>query len=428
MIQTWVADKGQKVRAQFRNSDTSHRNGPFVKRLIFVVTLLSIPLYVQAQGPTSSERSDAIHTYLQPLIDNHTIAGAVTLVATRDRILYLQSAGYRDLSEKAAMPANAMFWIASTSKPMTVTAFMMLVDEGKVSLNDPVEKYLPEFHGQMVKAANDGKAQDGQAASGPQQLVVASHPILVREILSHTSGLPFKSSAQPGALDTLSLKDSVLSFAAEPLMFQPGTSYSYSNEGIDTAARIIEVVSGMPYEKFMQQRLFDPLGMKDTTFWPDAEQIARLAETYKLDPRTKDLVKVPISQLTYPLDDRQHRFPMPAGGIFSTAADVSKFCQMILNGGTLNGVRYISPASLHAMTSVQNGGMEKSNYGFGWAISKNGFGHGGAFKNAMDIDTTTGRIFIFMVQQDGRWGTPAGDTMVPTLQKLADDLVSHPTF
>jgi CubicO group peptidase (beta-lactamase class C family) len=417
------------MRAQFRNADTGQRTGHFVKRLALVVTLLSCPLSVQAQGPDSTERPDAIRSYLQPLLDNHTIAGAVTLVATRDRILYLQSEGYRDLSERATMPVNAMFWIASTSKPMTVTAFMMLVDEGKVSLNDPVEKYLPEFHGQMVKVANDDKAKDGQVASGSprsSQLMAASHPILVREILSHTSGLPFKSSAQPGALDTLSLKDSVLSFAAAPLIFQPGTSYSYSNEGINIAARIIEVVSGMPYEKFMQERLFDPLGMNDTTFWPDAKQIARLAETYKLDPNTKDLVKVRISQLTYPLNDRQRRFPMPAGGLFSTAADVSKFCQMILNGGALNGVRYISPASLHAMTSVQNGGMEKNEYGFGWGISKSGFGHGGANKNAMDIDTTLGRIFIFMVQQDGPWGTPAGDAMTPALERFADDLVTRP--
>jgi len=327
------------------------------------------------------------------------------------------------------MPSNAMFWIASTSKPMTVTAFMMLVDEGKISLDDPVEKYLPEFHGQMVKAPNDAKAQGGAAAAdlqSPSRLVAAVHPILVREILSHTSGLPFKSSAQPGALDKLTLKDSVLSFAAEPLNYQPGTSYSYSNEGINTAARIIEIVSGMPYEKFMQERLFFPLGMKDTTFWPDDEQLARLAETYKLDPRTKDLVRVPVNQLTYPLNDRQHRFPMPAGGLFSTAADVSTFCQMILNGGQLNGVRYISAASLHAMTSVQNGGMTGTNYGFGWSISKNGFGHGGAFKNAMEIDPTAGRIFIFMVQQDGPWGTPAGDAMTPALEKLADGLVAQP--
>jgi CubicO group peptidase (beta-lactamase class C family) len=384
-----------------------------------LLTFFVLSITAFAQAPDTSQHTDVIQSYLQPLVDKHTLAGAVTLVATRDRVLYVQPAGYRDIAAKAAMPVNAMFWIASTSKPMTVTAFMMLVDEGKVSVNDPVEKYLPEFHNQMVKGPKDDKASSS--------LVAASHPILLREILSHTSGLAFKSSAQPGALDTMPLKDAVLSFAAEPLLFQPGTGYSYSNEGINTAARIIEVVSSMPYEKFMQQRLFYPLGMKDTTFWPNAEQLSRLAETYKLDPNTKGPVRVPINQLTYPLDDHQHRFPMPAGGIFSTAVDVSKFCQMILNGGTLNGRQYISPASLRAMTSVQNGGMEKQNYGFGWSVSKNGFGHGGAFNNAMDIDTTAGRIFIFMVQEDGRWGTAEGDAMVPTLEKFADELVAHPT-
>ena len=168
-------------------------------------------------------------------------------------------------------------------------------------------KNIAEFHGQMVKAPKDANTP-ARLGAAPQS-VAPSHPILVREILSHTSGLPFKSSAQPGALDTLPLKDQVLSFAAEPLMFQPGTSYSYSNEGIDTAARIIEVVSGMSYEKFIQQRLFDPLGMKDTTFWPNAEQLTRLAETYKLDPKTRDLLKVPISQLTYPLYGPSASFP-----------------------------------------------------------------------------------------------------------------------
>ncbi len=120
----------------------------------------------------------------------------------------------------------------------------------------------------------------------------------------------------------LPLKDAVRSYAADPLIYQPGTDYKYSNEGINTAARIIEVVTGMPYERFMQERLFDPLGMKDTTFWPNAEQIGRLAQTYKLDPQTKNLVEVPIDQLTYPLNDRLHRYPMPAGGLFSTAEDV----------------------------------------------------------------------------------------------------------
>jgi len=361
------------------------------------------------------------------MVNNRTIAGAVTLVATKDRAVYLKPVGYRDLASKAPMPPDAMFWIASTSKPMTVTAVMMLVDEGNINLNDPVEKYLTEFKGQMVRSPNPASPTGAQGATGPQapsQLVPASHPILVREILSHTSGLPFRSSAQPGALDLLPLKDAVKSFASEPLLFQPGTNYSYSNEGLDTAARIIEVVTGMPYEQFMQERLFTPLGMKDTTFWPTPEQIGRLAKSYRLDTHTKDLAEQPIDQLTYPLDDRHHRYPMPAGGLFSTAEDVSIFCRMILNGGVLDGKRYISQASLHQMTTEQNGGLGKASYGFGWSISASGFGHGGAYRNVMEIDTLKGRILIFMVQQNGPWGTGEGDGIVSNLERLSDALVA----
>ena len=183
----------------------------------------------------------------------------------------------------------------------------------------------------------------------------------------------------------------------------------------------------MTYERFMQERLFDPLGMKDTTFWPNAEQISRLAQSYKLDPQTKSLVQVTVRQLTYPLNDRQHRYPMPAGGLFSTAEDVSKFCRMILNGGELNGKRIISTQALHAMTITENLGLGKTDYGFAWNITKSGFDHGGAYKNAMSIDTTTGRILIFMVQQQGDWGTRQGDQIVSTLKRLANDIVSPQT-
>jgi CubicO group peptidase (beta-lactamase class C family) len=375
----------------------------------------------QATGESNQPGPIGIGASLEPLVANHTLAGAVILVATRDRILTVNAVGYRDIGAKAPMAANDMFWIASVTKPLTATAFMMLVDEGKVSLDDPVEKYLPEFKGQMVrvKQPQGSPASSEGSPASTEKPVAADHPIRIREILSHTSGLPFKSSAQPGALDMLPLKEAVRSYAAEPLLFQPGTSSSYSNEGLNTAARILEVVSGVPYEQFIQQRLLDPLGMKDTTFWPNAEQISRLAKSYKADAAAKDLREVPINQLTYPLDDRTRRYAMPAGGLFSTAQDLAKFCQMILNGGKSNGKRYISEQALHAMTSRQNSGFGGSDYGFGWGISKNGLGHGGAFNNDMEIDRTDGRIFIFMVQQDGPWGTADGAKMVDSLKLLA---------
>ena len=386
---------------------------------------LAASLFGHAQSPAATP-PDAIQSYLQPLTINHTIAGAVTLVADKDHIVYLKATGYRDLGAKDPMLANELFWIASTSKPMTASALMMLVDEGKVSLDDPVEKYLPEFKGQMVGPRHPDAVQKDQGGAEPKQpvqLVAASHPIRVREILSHTSGLPFRSAAQPAALDLLPLKDAVRSYAAEPLLFQPGTDYDYSNEGLNTAARIIEVVSGLPYERFMQERLFDPLGMKDTTFWPSTAQISRIAKTYKLDATTKDLKEVTISQLTYPLDDRIHRYPMPAGGLFSTASDVSIFCQMLLNGGTFQGKRILSKAAIHEMTSQQNSGFGGHSYGLGLSLDKGSFGHGGAFKNAMEIDPATGRILVFMVQQDGPWGTADGDAIVATLKQLADKLI-----
>jgi CubicO group peptidase (beta-lactamase class C family) len=391
---------------------------------------VAISLLAGAQTPAAPVPGiapDAIQTYLQPLANNHTIAGAVTLVATADKTVYLKATGYRDLSSREPMPENALFWIASTSKPMTATAFMMLVDEGKINLDDPVEKYLPEFKGQKVGPHHPDAAANAPGESAPKastELVPAAHPIRIREILSHTSGLRFRSAAQPGALDLLPLKDAVRSYAAEPLLYQPGTDYEYSNEGLNTAARIIEVVSGIPYERFMQERLFNPLGMTDTTFWPNPEQISRLAMSYQLDAQTKDLKEITVGQLTYPLDDRLHRFPMPAGGLFSTAKDVATFCQMILNGGTFHGKRLLSQAAVNQMTSQQNGGHGGTSYGLGWSVGQHSFGHGGAFKNAVDIDPSAGRILVFMVQQNGPWGTPAGDAMVSTLERLADQVVA----
>lgn len=382
-----------------------------------VIVAMSFLGVLFASGQDLSRPADPIQIYLQPLIDDHTLAGAVVLIADKNGTVDLQAVGYRDLASRAPMPENALFWIASTSKTMTVSAVMMLVDQGRVQLDDPVEMYLPEFKNMKVGARHPDK----DPATIP---VPASHAITVREILSHTSGLRFRSKAQPGALDLLSLKDQIASYAAEPLIFQPGTDYEYSNEGINTAARIIEVVSGMPYEQFIQQRLFDPLGMHDTTFWPTTEQIARLATSYKVDKETKDLAPLQIVQLTYPLNSMGHRYPMPAGGIFSTAADVSLFCRMLLNNGVFNRRQILSRNAIHEMTTEQNHGFGGHSYGLGMAVEKSSFGHGGAYKNDMNIDPSSGRILVFMAQQDGPWGTPAGDAMVPTLEQIADKMVT----
>jgi CubicO group peptidase (beta-lactamase class C family) len=249
---------------------------------------------VSAQVPSSPVAA------LQKFVDKHELAGAVALVADKDSVLSLETVGFADVDGDKPMKPDAIFWIASQSKGMTATAVMMLVDEGKISLDDPVEKHLREFRGQMVVAEED---EDHVLLRKP------SHPITIREVLSHMSGLPFKSVIEEPTLDGLPLAAAVRSYAMTPLQTEPGTHYRYSNAGINTAARVIEVVTGIKYEEFMQRRLFDPLGMKDTTFWPNEQQVARLAKSYRPDKTKSDLEEFPLNQLSYPLTDRTIAFP-----------------------------------------------------------------------------------------------------------------------
>ena len=336
----------------------------------------------------AAESTKTLSAALQPFVDNHTLAGAVVLVASSKRVLALEAVGYMDIAAKRPMRTDALFWIASQSKPMTAAALMMLVDEGKVKLDDPVEKYLPEFKGQWLKA--EGEAEH-------LLLKRPAHPITVRNVLSHTSGLPFSSPIEQPTLDVLPLAARVRSYAMLPLEFEPDSKYQYSNAGINTAGRIIELVSGMPYEQFMHQRLFKPLGMKDTTFWPSSKQVHRLAKSYKANAAKTGLEETTVTQLRYPLTDRT-REPMPAGGLFSTASDVARFCQMILNGGTLDGRRYLSEAAVRQMTSKETPDGIREKYGFGWSVGNGEFGHGGAYATNMTIDPSHRLVFIWMVQ------------------------------
>jgi CubicO group peptidase (beta-lactamase class C family)/Tol biopolymer transport system component len=328
---------------------------------------------------------------LQPFVDRGELAGAVALVANQEKVLDLRSVGFADLTAHKPMTDDALFWIASQSKPITATALMMLVDEGKVKLDDAVEHYLPEFRGQWVATQRSG---DEVVLRKPR------HPITVREILSHTSGLPFRSTMEEPTLDLLPLRVGVKSYAMTPLDFEPGTKYAYSNAGINTAGRIIEVVSGMSYEDFLDKHLFNPLGMTDTTFWPSAAQLARLAKAYKPGPNQKGLEEIPITQLRYPLNDRT-RQSMPAGGLFSTARDLARFCRMVLNRGTLDGRRYLTESAVSDMTRKQTAEPIREGYGLGWSTGGDSFGHGGAYATNMTIDSRRPLITIFLVQHAG---------------------------
>lgn len=356
---------------------------PFVLALL---VLLSCSHLACAQEPVTAS------TLLQPYVEKHELAGAVALVADKDHVLSVETVGFADIGANKAMPADAMFWIASMTKPMTATVVMMFVDEGKIALDDPVEKYLPEFRGQMVIAEKD---TDHVLLRKP------AHPVTIREALNHMSGMPFKSVIEEPTLDGLPLAAAVRSYAMTPLQTEPGTVWQYSNAGINTAARVLEVVTGKKYEEIMQERLFDPLGMKDTTFWPNEEQVGRLAKSYRPDEAKTNLVEFPISQLIYPLSNPTNRFPMPAGGLFSTAQDTALFCQMMLRKGELNGKRLLSEAAVAELSKRQTPESVESSYGLGYAVGPDWYGHGGAHATNMEIRPEKGIVTVWMVQQGG---------------------------
>ncbi|MEQ2006693.1 MAG: serine hydrolase domain-containing protein [Limisphaerales bacterium] len=355
-------------------------------RAALVLTLLLVASLRPAGA--ASPIADA----LKPFVERGELAGAVALVASKDKVLAVEAVGFADRATQRVMKPDALFWIASQSKPITAVAVMMLVDQGKLNLDDAVEKYLPEFKGQQLDA---GKGPDGKPL-----LKAPAHPITVREVLSHTSGLPFKSAVEQPTLDGLPLREAVASYAKTPLTFEAGTKYTYSNAGINTAARLIEVITGQSYEAFMDARLFKPLGMRDTTFWPNAEQVKRLATPHKVNAAKTGLETNSISQLRYPLDG-PGRYPMPAGGLFATASDCAKFCQMMLNGGELNGKRYLSPPAFKELTTRQTPASVKESYGLGFSVGGGGFGHGGALATSMNIDPTRGLVTVWLVQHAG---------------------------
>ncbi|MCC6580734.1 MAG: beta-lactamase family protein [Phycisphaeraceae bacterium] len=366
------------------------------------------------KSPRAARMQERIATALEPFVAQGLVAGAVTLVTTADEVLSLGTIGWADIAARHPMEEDALFWIASQTKPITCTALMMLVDEGKVSVDDPIEKYLPEFKGMMVAVEQD---DDHVLLRRP------AHPPTVREALSHSSGLRFSSPVETPTLDRLPLDLAVRSHTLLPLLSEPGSRYQYSNSGTNTVGRIIEVVSGLPYEQFMQERLFTPLGMNDTTFWPSQAQCARIAKAYKPNADMTALEETPVTQLRYPLWDRTARFAMPAGGLFSTARDVARFCRMILTRGTLDGRRYVSEASVAQMTTKQTAAGVPEAYGFGWSVAEGACLHGGACFTEMKVDFTQGLVSVWLVQNCGL--LPGAESSRPAFhQAVAQALAS----
>ena len=337
---------------------------------------------------------------MQGFVDDGTVAGVVTLVAHKGEVVSIEAVGLADIANKKPMRPDSLFWIASMTKPITATAIMMLQDEGKLSVDDPVEKYLPEFKNQWLI---DNRSGDAMA------LKKAPRPITLRDLLTHTSGLSDLSAPRANC----TLAELVMAYSQLPLKFPPGTKWEYCNSGINVLGRIVEVASGQSFADFLHDRIFKPLGMKDTTFWPSASQARRLATSYQ--PGTNGpLEEARIGFIRGDLSDRS-RTAFPSGGLFSTAQDMWRFYQMALNGGEFNGKRIVSRQSVDVMTRTQTGDIRTGftdgmSFGYGWAVVKKPagvtemlsagtFGHGGAYGTQGWIDPKKELIYVLMIQR-----------------------------
>ena len=271
------------------------------------IVLITSTFATETEPPASPEVTAA----MQPYLDHYKLAGVIGIIADKSgKVHYKNLLGYADVEVKKPISEDNLFWIASMTKMFAGASIMMLVDEGKVSLDDPVTRFIPQLNKWMVVEEKD----DSHVL-----LRAPVRPVTVRHVLSHTSGLTGSSELQRVmGSDGTSLKARALSSVTGPLQWQPGDKYSYGNQGMNIAARIVEIVSGVPYEVFLQKRFFEPLGMSETTFWPSEAQIARLAGAYGPNKEKNGYARGDIGFLTKPLSDRVHRFPEAGGGLFST--------------------------------------------------------------------------------------------------------------
>jgi CubicO group peptidase (beta-lactamase class C family) len=388
----------------------------------------------------SAERLTRIHDAVQRHIDARAIAGAVTMVVRNGRIAHLEAHGLIDIEANRAMPKDGIFRLASTSKPITAVAVMMMLEEGKLRLTDPVSRFIPEFKGMKVAVPKPGSeaaaaAPGGRGRGGPPvevDLVPANREITVRDLLTHGSGLmsgglgqrASASVAQRGPDDTLATYIPKLGAAA--LDFQPGTLWRYSGlAGFDVLSRIVEITSGQTFDRFLKQRLFDPLGMKDTGFALLPDRASRIVPLYRR--AQNGLEKLPdqngLSSATY---------FSGAGGLVSTVEDYAQFATMLVNGGELNGKRYLSPKTIELMTSNHTGemaggqmGMSPRGIGFGLGVqvvddpvaadrrvSKGAWGWAGAYGTNVHIEPQEKMVTIIFMQ-----------TSTPALQRDFENAV-----
>jgi CubicO group peptidase (beta-lactamase class C family) len=381
--------------------------------------LFSIPLLASCTAPKLHSVSEAMRT----AVANQQVSGAVTVVATREKVVHCEATGLADIARGEPMRPDSLFWIASMTKPVTAVSLLMLQDEGKLTVSDRVAKFIPEFAGLKTPS---GKPAD----------------LTIAQLMSHTSGLGEADRTASSRAHTLA--DLIPLFLAAPMQFEPGTQWRYTQSGINTAARIVEIASGMPFDDFVQKRILDPLSMKNTTFYPTRKPSAHLVGAYSKNRSNGALEAVPSSGS---IGVEGHP-PLGNGGLFSTGPDYARFCRMLLAGGSFEGKQYLSPEAFRLLTTLQTGDLptgffqsaQFGNYGtnYGWGIgtcvlraphpgvaamlSPGTFGHGGAWGTQAWIDPVRGAAYILMIQRTDLPNSDASEVRRAFQQAAADAL------
>ena len=389
---------------------------------LFALNLLAqeLPSAKPESVGLSSERLERISKAVQKDIDDKRIAGAVTLVMRRGQVAWFKAQGMQDREAGKPMRPDTIFRICSMSKPITTAAVMILYEEGRFLLEDTVSTYLPEFKNPKVLVK--------PAGGGEPYTIPATHEITIRDLLRHTSGLTYNWNADLGPMYEKAnvahgmlpydgtIGDSVERLAKLPLLFNPGEHWEYGLS-VDVLGRLVEVVSGKPFDEFLRARIFEPLGMKDTYFFPPDNKLDRLAAAYTYYP-DKGLARFPDTPITegsftysadYPYRGPKKLFSGGAG-LNSTAADYARFCEMMLGGGKLGNVRILSRKSVELMTQDQLGKIAPDMaFGLGFGIdgvkgplpelgTPGAYSWGGFFYTAFSIDPKEEMIVIFMGQ------------------------------
>ncbi|MFC1636439.1 serine hydrolase domain-containing protein [Planctomycetota bacterium] len=395
--------------------------------IYYLLTLQLLTLTVWGQGlpkttpesvGLSQERLGDITRLMQTHVDEKKLAGAVALVARHGKIAYLQSIGKQDIEANIDMDTNTIFRIASMTKPITSVAVMILYDDGLIQFDDPVSKYIPEFSKPTVLARGQKK----------KDVVPAEHEITIKHLLTHTSGLTYQWDELLGPLykkagithgivqDDSVLAEKMKKLARIPLLHNPGEAWTYGLS-VDVLGRVIEVSSGKTLEEFFEQRIFKPLGMKDTHFFIPREKMTRLAAVYA--PKQAAGLKRLGSELivegpfVYSADHPykgQRKYFSGGGGLCSTITDYLRFSQMLLNGGELDGRRLLKQTTVQLMTSDHVGHMKKDEgFGLGVSVARNSqeskgldcigsFGWGGFWYTTFFVDPRKEMIGICMGQ------------------------------